>query len=1083
MKPPIKNKRSVLPVLAFATACGVVYSQDTTEKNVVQLSPFEVNASQDTGYQATSTLAGSRLNMELKDVAASVTVLTLDFLDDLGATDIENAMAYIAGVETPLNTDTSERSSDGNLSDGLNTQPGSNRVRGLSQADVTQDFFQVGNGNLDSYNIERITLVRGPNSILFGLGSPAGIIDYTTKKATVGRDISEVGLRVDSFGSIRGTFDFNRAINDKFAARFMGLQENTRSQFGTSYDKDSRFSGSLLYSPHKNTTLRFGFEFTENNARRPGYALPVDNITGWIQNGRPTWDPLTNKGLSTNQVYPNEGPVNNRGLTDFFSFSTNIQIFDHPNQRIPTLTTKTGAGFRTGGEVNVVQAGTQLRLARSRNALDDTDNFVNPSVMDERMFPIYDVDMASLPGNSQYRTDQKYNLALTQRVTDNLHIELAGYKDSMRNDNINRFTGPDRWISIDVNTTLLDGRPNPNYLRPYIAGRGLANENESETEIYRGTVAYELDFSKKTDRFGFLGKHIFSGVWSDRTLTSYSAAYNPSGAITDDQDTFGLNKTIYGHWFYEVRYVGDPFTPDMAYPNYTGGFPTVATSPGTIFTAQRPINGATPGAPLSWGVSDPVYTGKIYNAGSWSEHTVEGKGLTWQGFFWKGRIAAVLGWREDSVGTDGNNAPVDPITSEILVANRHIWGPSAQQDPEEVGSTSTRGIVFHAFPWLSLHYNESDNFQVSAKRVYATLNDIPTSSGEGRDFGVVIRTNDRKLEAKLNYFETSQKNVSGRGTLASTARFGVNTYERFMWATLRNFTNNTVNAGTFENGGTYTFRGQQLNEAAFRETFGHRWFDPNSPDKLGPITTARYFAPFNSDDTVDIDATGYEFELTYNPTPNWRIAFNATKSSTIQDNIGPGTAAYVEARIPHWSVTWGDLVTDGEGNIISASNGIRFQDNANQQLMYNLYLQDIVAVANTNKLAEGRRNVGQAEYAANLITNYRFTRGRLRGFSVGANVRWREGSAIGYPILDTDVGPVSDLTNPYLSDSTINVGLNASYSRRIFNDKVNWICRLHINNLVGDDDIMLSAINPDGSPAAYRVGRERYVQLTNTFRF
>jgi len=46
--------------------------------DVVQLSPFEVSAEKDTGYRATGTLAGTRLRTELRDVAASVSVITKD---------------------------------------------------------------------------------------------------------------------------------------------------------------------------------------------------------------------------------------------------------------------------------------------------------------------------------------------------------------------------------------------------------------------------------------------------------------------------------------------------------------------------------------------------------------------------------------------------------------------------------------------------------------------------------------------------------------------------------------------------------------------------------------------------------------------------------------------------------------------------------------------------------------------------------------------------------------------------------------------------------------------------------------------
>ncbi len=104
-------------------------------EDVIELTSFEVDASSVVGYRASSTLAGSRLDTDLRDVAASVAVLTNEFLDDLGAYDIETAFAYIAGVETALNTDTSERGSSGELQDSsVNTQPGKqSRARSIAR--------------------------------------------------------------------------------------------------------------------------------------------------------------------------------------------------------------------------------------------------------------------------------------------------------------------------------------------------------------------------------------------------------------------------------------------------------------------------------------------------------------------------------------------------------------------------------------------------------------------------------------------------------------------------------------------------------------------------------------------------------------------------------------------------------------------------------------------------------------------------------------------------------------------------------------------------------------------------------------
>src|SRR5439155_26690956 len=48
--------------------------------DVVELTPFEVSAARDTGYQATDTLAGTRIRTELRDVGSAIQVITKEFL-------------------------------------------------------------------------------------------------------------------------------------------------------------------------------------------------------------------------------------------------------------------------------------------------------------------------------------------------------------------------------------------------------------------------------------------------------------------------------------------------------------------------------------------------------------------------------------------------------------------------------------------------------------------------------------------------------------------------------------------------------------------------------------------------------------------------------------------------------------------------------------------------------------------------------------------------------------------------------------------------------------------------------------------
>ena len=161
------------------------------EEDIYVLSPFEIQASQEDGYLATSTFAGTRVNTPLEDLGASISVHTQQFMEDLGVTDIETLLVYSLNAEIGgfrgnfINAD-----SQGIENKDLLEPHNNNRIRGLTSADITTQYFRT-DIPWDSYNTRRIDVQRGANSVLFGLGSPSGIINVTPTEA-----------EIDDFGSL-----------------------------------------------------------------------------------------------------------------------------------------------------------------------------------------------------------------------------------------------------------------------------------------------------------------------------------------------------------------------------------------------------------------------------------------------------------------------------------------------------------------------------------------------------------------------------------------------------------------------------------------------------------------------------------------------------------------------------------------------------------------------------------------------------------------------------------------------------------------------------------------------------------------
>ncbi|MDP3070996.1 MAG: hypothetical protein Q8N18_11950, partial [Opitutaceae bacterium] len=86
-----------LPLAAqTAPTANRAASEGETDK-AIELSPFVVQSEKDTGYQAASTLAGTRLNTPVKDLGASISIYTKDFLTDIGATNSSDLLIFATG--------------------------------------------------------------------------------------------------------------------------------------------------------------------------------------------------------------------------------------------------------------------------------------------------------------------------------------------------------------------------------------------------------------------------------------------------------------------------------------------------------------------------------------------------------------------------------------------------------------------------------------------------------------------------------------------------------------------------------------------------------------------------------------------------------------------------------------------------------------------------------------------------------------------------------------------------------------------------------------------------------------------------
>jgi hypothetical protein len=120
----------------------------------------------------------------------------------------------------------------------------------------------------------------------------------------------------------------------------------------------------------------------------------------------------------------------------------------------------------------------------------------------------------------------------------------------------------------------------------------------------------------------------------------------------------------------------------------------------------------------------------------------------------------------------------------------------------------------------------------------------------------------------------------------------------------------------------------------------------------------------------------------------------------------------------------------------------------------------------------------------NVITNYSFRTGALKGAGVGGSYRWQDKVIIGYPVLPGTAGQASfDLSKPFYGPSEDAVDLWASYERPV-NEKIGWKIQLNVRNAFAKDGLIPISVQPDGRTwAAVRVKPNQEWFVTNTFSF
>ena len=199
-----------------------------------------------------------RGNVQEKDLPQAISTISFETLELTGITDLQDSLELVSGV--------TRQNDFGGLWDMF-------AIRGFAGDENLPSAYLINgfsagrgfSGNRDMSNVERMEVLKGPSSALYGRGEPGGTVNITTKKP----QFTEKGyfkLTGGSFNTYRAEADYTNALSDDLAFRINGAYEDAESYRDTVEKKKTILTPSFLYKVNDDTLISYELEYLDQEA-------------------------------------------------------------------------------------------------------------------------------------------------------------------------------------------------------------------------------------------------------------------------------------------------------------------------------------------------------------------------------------------------------------------------------------------------------------------------------------------------------------------------------------------------------------------------------------------------------------------------------------------------------------------------------------------------------------------------------------------------------------------------------------------------------------------------------------------------
>lgn len=287
----MQNRIIALQPMALAVALAWAMPAQAQQQTEQRLPEVKVRAAPETaygpdfGYNANRSATATKTDTPLAETPQSVTVITRERVEDQGATSLQDALNYAAGVRSDAY--------------GLDSRSDNVRVRGGYPTEYRDGLrrqvggYYTSTTRIEPYSLERIEVLRGPAAMLYGQGSTAGVVNSVSKRPQAEAQ-REVGVQFGNYGRKQLQADLTGPLtrDGDWLYRVVALGRDSDTQVDYVPDDRSLLAPSLTWKPNAMTSLTLQAAVAKGPLRFHIAVLPLGR-RGAAQSQRPdTGQPL-----------------------------------------------------------------------------------------------------------------------------------------------------------------------------------------------------------------------------------------------------------------------------------------------------------------------------------------------------------------------------------------------------------------------------------------------------------------------------------------------------------------------------------------------------------------------------------------------------------------------------------------------------------------------------------------------------------------------------------------------------------------------------------------------------------------------